>query len=140
MLREINFQHYRFERGRIQRPTWYKVGHVRELLIRWRSNNVEEIAYVINEIRNRFHLQTMGNETGTCSKLIFVFDENNNRTFDLKSVTDGRIGLRRFRIQEYRPIYIRLHWSNSIIQITTNMLVCNKGDNNTLILISNECT
>ena len=111
-----------------------------KLLIRWRSNNLKDIAYVIDEDRTRLYLQTTGNETGRCSKPKFVVDEDNNSTFDLELVMNGRIGLQCFYIQEYRPICIRLHRSSSVMQITTNRFVYDEGENDTVLLIGNECT
>ena len=111
-----------------------------KLLIWWRINDVKDIAYVIDKDTTRLYLQTTGNKTSKCSNPRFVADDNNNGTFDLELVTDGRIDLRCFYIQEYRPICIRLHRSSSIMQITMNRLVYDDGENDTLILIGNECT
>ena len=111
-----------------------------KLLIRWKNNNVEDIAYVINKRRNRLFLQTTGNQTGTCSKPKFLVNDENNGRFDLESVTDGMIGGRPFTIKEYRPIRIRLDRNSSVMRITTNRLVYNEGINDTLELIGNECS
>ena len=105
-----------------------------KLAIRCDNSDIEETAYIVNEINRKFILHFTDNRTGECKKPRFciVQNENGGRSgrYNLQDCTktfDGPEEIT-FRVTDYKPVRVLFSLTNCNMRITTNRFVYTKDE------------